>query len=234
MSENSLARAATFTAQIPDRRPSGPAPEADASAAGDVAAATLHLALRMATRASHHAVDHHPLLAPLVRADLSRIAYGRVLQALHWLHAPLQDLLAAGLQCTGGGYVLADRIAWLEEDLAFLGLALPMPGFRWQPPVLRTEADLVGALYVVEGSTLGGQVIARRVEESLGLRPGAGTTFFTAWGDRTAEHWADYWSFAAAKCPPSCHADAAEAAVALFDGFEHGLDQALQWLREAP
>ena len=95
----------------------GPARESDTAntaVAGGVK--RLQVALRQATRESHHVIDHHPLMAPLVRSDLTRLEYTTALLALDWLYAPLQDELAAAIGESGGGFELADRVAWLQAD----------------------------------------------------------------------------------------------------------------------
>jgi len=43
----------------------------------------LHRHLRQATKQPHHVLDHHPLLAPLLRKELSVMQYGNALAALH-------------------------------------------------------------------------------------------------------------------------------------------------------
>ena len=50
----------------------------------------------------------------------------------------------------------------------------------------------LGRMYVMEGSTLGGQYIARHVEETLGIRPGEGNSYFRGYGDATGERWREF------------------------------------------
>jgi heme oxygenase len=57
-------------------------------------------------------------------------------------------------------------------------------------PEIIDQAQAFGALYVMEGSTLGGQVIAKMVEKQLGLA--TGTTFFKGYGDQTLKMWNDF------------------------------------------
>ena len=51
------------------------------------------------------------------------------------------------------------------------------------------RAALLGAMYVVEGSTLGGQYIARHVEAVLGLAPGQGDAYFRGHREKTGSLW---------------------------------------------
>ena len=44
-------------------------------------------------------------------------------------------------------------------------------------------------MYVMEGSRLGGQMIARHVEEVLGLVPGRGDAYFRGFEEKTGSMW---------------------------------------------
>ena len=49
--------------------------------------------------------------------------------------------------------------------------------------------DAVGCLYVLEGSTLGGQIILRRAAERLGIDADTGAGFFHGYGAQTGAMW---------------------------------------------
>lgn len=164
-------------------------------------------------------------MAPLVRSELSRADYLRALRALHWIYVALQEELASGIKKIGGGFVLADRVGWLRTDLHALDAEASPAPVDWLVPRLTNAAELIGALYVVEGSTLGGQVISRRIEASLGLDITTGLRFFCGWGSETEQRWHTFWRFADATCG-SAHDVAANSAVRLFDALKHGLDLA--------
>lgn len=170
--------------------------------------------LRAATRAAHRALDHHPLLAPLVRAGLTPEAYGRALAALHAPQAALERLLA-------GFAPPADfppRLPALEADLAALGLA-PFP-LAVPPPDLRDAAEKVGAMYVLEGATLGAAVIAR--ELSATLPADTPRSFFSGAGG--AARWPAFWRFARRHCPPPAWEAACAGASAAFACYRGHLD----------
>jgi heme oxygenase (biliverdin-IX-beta and delta-forming) len=52
-----------------------------------------------------------------------------------------------------------------------------------------TEAQRYGCLYVMEGSTLGGQLISRHLHARLGIDPDHGGRFFHGYGARTGSMW---------------------------------------------
>ena len=81
-------------------------------------------------------------------------------------------LLASDLRACGGGAAPADRLQPLAP-----------------PPSWQTEADVVGCLYVVEGATLGGQVLSRLAAARLGVGPASGGTFLAGYGRATRAMW---------------------------------------------
>jgi heme oxygenase len=51
---------------------------------------------------------------------------------------------------------------------------------------------VVGCLYVLEGATLGGQVIARRLQETLKIGPENGASFFHGYGRDAGHLWKSF------------------------------------------
>lgn len=84
------------------------------------------------------------------------------------------------------------KLPLLQEDLLWLGRteaelkALPVCS---QLPAIYYNSELFGALYVSEGSTLGGQVITKHLQASFGLQRGRGVSFFAGHADRTGAMW---------------------------------------------
>ncbi len=190
----------------------------------------LQTLLRAVTRAPHRRIDHHPLMAPLLDAELSLEHYGLVLEFFAEFYRRLQPVLEIQLGRTH--YSFSDRTAWLRADL----LALEQRGYershfsdeRLFPFPVTDVPTLIGLLYVIEGSTLGGQVIARQVQQSLGVSVLHGGRFFYGYGEQTEQHWQDFWDFANSMTQPDDELVMAEAAVATFDALADGLD--LVWM----
>ncbi|WP_294355983.1 biliverdin-producing heme oxygenase [uncultured Sphingomonas sp.] len=111
--------------------------------------------LRAATRASHDAVD-----AAFGGYDLSNCDdYRRFLVA----HARALPVAEQALGALAFARTLPPRAPLLEHDLADLGEQMPASlSFA-----CADEAALWGALYVVEGSRLGGVMLARSVGSDL-------------------------------------------------------------------
>lgn len=84
--------------------------------------------------------------------------------------------------------------------------------------LLDTPAAAIGALYVIEGSALGGQVLTPRLASTLGLAPGHGASYFHGFGDRTGAMWREFRLLAQAEVGPDeqAQADACRGAVQTF------------------
>ncbi|WP_018747252.1 biliverdin-producing heme oxygenase [Chitiniphilus shinanonensis] len=120
---------------------------------------SLRQRLRSATAGHHARVD-----AAFGRFDLSRPDDYR---AFLVAHARALWPLECGLEAAGVARLLPDwperrRRPALARDLAWLGAAVPDEA-RIQPLPLADEAACWGALYTLEGSRLGGAVLARQV-----------------------------------------------------------------------
>lgn len=59
-------------------------------------------------------------------------------------------------------------------------------------PALDSREKIFGALYVVEGSTLGGQVISRHLKEKFGFDESSGAAFFSGYGKETGAMWKNF------------------------------------------
>lgn len=129
----------------------------------------------------------------------ARDLYMRLLLRFYGIYAPLE-------QCLDGrsewddlqlDYGPRKRLALLTADLAALGwsqAAIPQTILCPSLPPLQSAAQIGGLMYVLEGSTLGGTMISRRLRQSLGLHPGSGggAQFFFSYGPQVGRMWRDF------------------------------------------
>jgi heme oxygenase len=84
-----------------------------------------------------------------------------------------------------------EKLPLLAEDVVLLGNLEPasIRGCN-VAPVFESTAEAVGGAYVLEGSTLGGRVISRRVQAALG--PDVPRSFLECYGASTGEKWQSF------------------------------------------
>ena len=133
----------------------------------------------------------HAELDAMVAPMLSeRTRYRVLLAGLRDAYAVIERELARhAADLARVAYDLAERtkLSWLDDDLCALsGL---VPNTMRTSYALSDPSAAFGAVYVVEGATLGGQVIARQVMPALGLAPERGCRFFTGYGAETGQCW---------------------------------------------
>lgn len=173
--------------------------------------------LRTATRDPHRRLDRHPLLAPLTSSSVTRPDYARALAALHGPHGAIE----LALHGFAPANLFPARVLALAEDLSDLD-ATPQP-LRAEPPALRTPAMLIGAMYVIEGSNLGGTVIARELARHLP----AGTPMRFFGGASGAVRWRRFWQFVSGRTSPAALDETVDAARATFRFYGDHLDACL-------
>ena len=153
-------------------------------------ATTLRFRLRTATDALHRATERR---FALERRFATRGAYRDLLAALYGFHAPLEAALR-GIDWRAG-FDLEARLCksqWLADDLKAMGLTdaeiAGLPRCR-DLPALPSRSAGFGALYVVEGATLGGQLIVKQLQQRLAIGPGTGGQFFASYGPQIGPMW---------------------------------------------
>ena len=154
-----------------------------------VAEPTARRALQLATRETHERLHDNIAFARLLRGDMTRAAYRRLLAGLLGLHDPIETALErlAGdplLAWRSPGRALS-RGGLLRDDLQALGLdpreIAAAPRADSLLPLLTDAPSALGCAWVVEGSALGGRVMAAKVGAIADLPPnGGGRAFFAS------------------------------------------------------
>lgn len=117
------------------------------------------------------------LLRPLMAPVLSLEQYSRVIAAFSGFHEILeQDVQAMSSRVDLPGYRYQPRLPLLVEDREALP-PCPVTTCTAAPEVSRAD-ELLGVLYVLEGATQGGRVIAPRVQQRLALSERSGARYF--------------------------------------------------------
>lgn len=175
-------------------------------------------ALRLGTRAAHAAVERLPAMAALTDEGLTEAAYVEALRGLFRFHASLRGALRRGLATFGAPAEIAQApVRALAADLAWFGV----PAWAGMAAELRFASlpEVLGARYVLDGSALGGRVIARHIGPRLGVAAGRGASFFCGVSAADARGmWADLCA-ALADLPETAGEDAVRGARAAFDHF---------------
>lgn len=169
--------------------------------------------LKTRTRPHHDRIE--AALNPM-RPGLTAAGYAALLGGFYGFYAAWEPAAAAALPPDlRAEFDRRRKLPALARDLRHLGADPAVPLCADLPPTDSVGAVL-GAMYVVEGSTLGGQHIARHLGRTLGVRPGAGCDFFAGYGEATGAMWQQFRAWLAAH-GAGREADVLAAAAATFD-----------------
>jgi heme oxygenase len=140
--------------------------------------------LRQETRPAHARLERRlDLLArPFCRDHLLD-----VLRGFHRFHAAWEPPMEALL---GDLFTPRRRLHLVQADLRALG-ETDVPRTEPALQLFASAAGAWGSLYVMEGSTLGGALIARALAGVEGL-PEEGIRYFSPYGRKTAAMWRDF------------------------------------------
>ena len=186
--------------------------------------------LRTATGAAHARIE------ALLRLDgpITLDRYRAVLRGFDvFLAAWEPQVLAALPQRLHAWFHARSRHAFLRQDLRDLNEDVhAVDGSNSRGPVslglsLDGPAAALGSMYVLEGSALGGQVIARTLLSQHGLGANHGARYFVGWGERTGILWREFRATMDAEVGDEARGSdrACAAAIATFEAlievFEH-------------
>jgi heme oxygenase len=155
---------------------------------------TLRDSLRQATRVEHDALESG---LDLMHADFGMPEYRELLVKYHGFYFSFESfLLDQANQGSAPAAFYCDarcKAAWLAADLQSLDL-IDRAG-EWEVPMEALHslfpgaAHQLGAIYVLEGSMLGGRVLSRHFESRFDLTPEHGLRFFSGYEANTATMW---------------------------------------------
>lgn len=140
--------------------------------------------VKEATRASHEAAE--AIMNPLIAAATTPDAYGVLLKKLYGFYRPMEQLLVPFASQLQLDYNL-EKSHLILQDLQTLGVANDA-AICTKLPEINNWLDALGALYVLEGASLGGRIIARMLTANGQLPPNA-FSFFDGRGKETGPHW---------------------------------------------
>ncbi|SCY21012.1 biliverdin-producing heme oxygenase [Microvirga guangxiensis] len=187
---------------------------------------TLLERLKIETRPAHDRIE---LAMDLERRIASRDGYRSLLIRFYGFHSAWEQA-ASNLAPDRDFFERRRKTRLLAKDLSALGLSddeiIRLPQCAPLMP-MPSPAAMLGSMYVVEGSTLGGAVIAREVERNLGLGPETGCAYFKSYGRDIAVMWKQFGTKLLEASSPEADDVIVEAAQKTFDVMH-------DWLCEGP
>jgi heme oxygenase len=175
-------------------------------------------ALRLETRPAHDELEQNTFNQQLTAGTITEAGTRRFLAKMYGFLAPYEAHLRA--QNLGPEWEVdtRQRAHLILEDLQQPAAALEI---CHDMPPLHTWPQLLGTMYVVEGSTLGGQVIARQLAKSnILLR-----SYFSGYAERTGPLWKVFCQLLNQEATPENQAELVQSASLTFQKLDVWLNQ---------
>lgn len=186
--------------------------------------------LRAETEPKHRAIEDVNLLGDVFKPNYTREEYIRLLKELYSFYNAAETALAQGdlpiLKTLE--FEKRQKLPRLISDLDALGVSesdrAQLPLANTLPP-LTTDSQALGYLYVAEGSTLGSQIIVKKLAERLGEEAISCTGFYHGYGPDTMPQWRAFQN-TVNTYENLNDTDVIETAKATFDALQNWLNRA--------
>lgn len=141
--------------------------------------------LKTETKVYHTALETTPNSQALMSPQVSLQTYQQSLKKFYGFHAPIERHLAALLP----DWEARRKVPALLADFAILGQDINTIPECPSLPLLDTPSKQWGYLYVVEGASLGGQIITRHLRQHLPLQE---FHYFGSYGEEVGLMWRSF------------------------------------------
>ncbi len=148
--------------------------------------------IKLETDEVHRKIMQGAWAKRLFAADYTLDEYLTLLRNFYCFYLPVETYLRPQLP-TETLKSRCEKHTLLRDDLLFLN-SLPLREERvcHRLPLVTNLPSALGVCYVLEGSTLGGQIITNQLKKSLSLGTKRGLSFFECYGPDTGPMWEDF------------------------------------------
>jgi heme oxygenase len=146
--------------------------------------------IRLETKSAHQELEK--LIVPQIKSIKSKDDYIEVLKLFYGYFKPVEDRLDKYLSDTDvPGYSQRRKSSSILSDIAALGEGISMPVCN-DIPEINSKEEAWGAMYVLEGSTLGGQIISNMIKKVLVMNDDSSLSFFKGYGNESEQMWKSF------------------------------------------
>ncbi|MBN7816303.1 biliverdin-producing heme oxygenase [Algoriphagus pacificus] len=149
--------------------------------------------LKQATAVAHSQLEDQEISKALLSKEISLKDYCTYLQLMQGLLQSAENQVFPLLSNQLKSNSSRKKAYLIQEDLNFLGWkeeSLKEPQVYFDQEY--SEAFAFGIAYVFEGSTLGGRMIYKHVEDKLALTANSGASYFFGYGEKTGMMWKEF------------------------------------------
>lgn len=181
----------------------------------------LHEKIKQATAQLHDQLEQNMFVGQIMDGSLTFEQYQTILHLNYTIHAAVEEFLFNGLSSEVQEKLdIKSRVKLpaLLKDLEEINATVSSPVTDVPDYIdLSSDASILGAMYVLEGATLGGNVIVKRLKVNEHLQPhNLNYHYYQVYGDQLGVKWKQFLEVLNA-IPETEHQAAIDSAVKLFE-----------------
>jgi heme oxygenase len=185
--------------------------------------------LKTETACHHEAIENAKRLTRLGSDDFSKAEYIDILEKFYGFYQPLERAFSKHTEVMAAlDYDQRFKLPLLQKDLTLFGHtpdSLSRLPECEDLPTTETTGQVLGCIYVMEGSTHGSQFIAKRLRAHFNLE-GEGVTFYEGYGKDTMSQWKAFKTYLDQVVNQNGEDEAVvHAAAETFKALHHWMDQ---------
>ena len=171
------------------------------------------------TSSAHQALEKY--LVSIIRQIGSVEDYKKMLVLFYGYYKPVERLIETHLRTSSPIRLQTRKSDSLLSDINQIQNQAKILSVATSVPLLQNHTQALAALYVLEGSTLGGKYILQMVRKKIDLPEGTGDSFLSGHGVNTELNWKCFKDFLDAEINESDKDMFVEAVNETFDRFNH-------------
>lgn len=150
----------------------------------------LHQQLKEYTTAAHQLLEKK--LISQIKSIHSARDYVRLLKMMYGYYAAIEvEIERYAAAHPNVNFSNRRKAEYLLDDLKFFN-SFEQPLLCQELPAINSYPAALGALYVLEGSTLGGKIIAQMIAGKFNMTSPQGISFFLGYGEETQAMWQQF------------------------------------------
>lgn len=180
--------------------------------------------LKSETKTAH--TDLEGRMIPSIKSIQTHEDYRRLLEMMYGFYQPLEEKIDAYINDESmPGYQDRRKASLLVEDIAALNnnVAARPEKLCANLPEITSYAHALGAMYVLEGSTLGGKIIAGMVQKRVEEVDHA-LHFFNGYGEKAMDMWMAFKEQLNKDMPGGAQEEVVQAANDTFISFKRWIE----------
>lgn len=180
--------------------------------------------LKQATSQQHDDLEKLMYVDKIMNGTLSAEEYKSILSTNYIVHACFEDKIYEGFSEDLKQKLQIDqrnKLKALELDLQEIGLNKPEIDCPQNAEFKNNNARLLGAMYVFEGATLGGNVIVKKLKKNPNLQSlNLGFHYYQVYGENLIQYWKQFCHVLNTEVSENHFDESIQSALNMFANFK--------------